>query len=156
IGRKFDAGAILARISNAKNAFVAPADYAPREGDEYDEITQVVFPRYEAALRNFRAFDFDDLVCAVARTWHENAAALEKWRARYRYILVDEYQDTNRAQLTLLRLLAEPHKNICVVGDDDQAIYAWRGADVRNILEFEEHFPGAKVIKLEQNYRSCQ
>jgi superfamily I DNA/RNA helicase len=155
-GRRFDASAILGRISNAKNAFVSPDAFVAREGDEYDEITQLVFPRYEAALRNFKAFDFDDLVCAVARLWMDKPAVLEKWRARYRYLLVDEYQDTNRAQLELLRLLAEPHRNICVVGDDDQAIYAWRGADVRNILEFEEHFPGAKVVKLEQNYRSCK
>jgi DNA helicase-2/ATP-dependent DNA helicase PcrA len=155
-GRRFDAAAILARISNAKNAFLSPEAYAGREADAYDEITKLVYPRYEAALRNFKAYDFDDLVCGVARLWTERADVLEGWRARYRYILVDEYQDTNRAQLQLLRLLAEPHRNICVVGDDDQAIYAWRGADVRNILEFEEHFPGAKVVKLEQNYRSCK
>ncbi len=155
-GRKFDASAILGRISNAKNAFLSPEAFQERPGDAYDEITKLVYPRYEAALKNFRAFDFDDLVCGVARLWNERSDILAKWRERYRFILVDEYQDTNRAQLELLRLLSEPHRNICVVGDDDQAIYAWRGADVRNILEFEDHFPGAKVIKLEQNYRSCK
>ena len=153
-GRKFDASAILARISNAKNAFQSPDTLPVREGDEYAEITKLVYPRYEAALRNFRAFDFDDLVCGVARLWTERPDILAKWRERYRYLLVDEYQDTNRSQLEVLRMLAEPHHNICVVGDDDQSIYAWRGADVRNILDFEEHFPGAKVVKLEQNYRS--
>ncbi len=153
-GKRFDASAIMTRISNAKNGFVAADDLKEREGDEYDEITKLVYPRYEAALRNFRAYDFDDLVCGVARLWTERADILERWRERYRYLLVDEYQDTNGAQLQLLRLLCEPHRNICVVGDDDQSIYAWRGADVKNILDFEDHFTGATVIKLEQNYRS--
>ncbi len=153
-GRNLDAAAILARISNAKNAFLAPGDLVVREGDEYDEMTSVLYPKYQEALRNFRAFDFDDLVCEVARLWKERADILDRWQKEYLYVLVDEYQDTNRAQLEVLRLLAGRHRNICVVGDDDQSIYAWRGADVRNILDFEEQFAGAKVIKLEQNYRS--
>jgi len=153
-GRRLDAAAILSRISNAKNAFLTTEELPNREGDEYDEITRLVFPRYEAALRGFRAFDFDDLVCGTARLWRERPDVLARWRERYRYLLVDEYQDTNRAQLELLLQLAGEHRNICVVGDDDQSIYAWRGADVRNILEFEDQFPGAAVVKLEQNYRS--
>ena len=153
-GRAFDAAAILSRISNAKNAFLLPDDYAEREGDDYDEITKVVYPKYQTALRGFRAFDFDDLVCEVARVWKERPDVLDRWQKEYLYVLVDEYQDTNRAQLEVLRLLCDRHKNICVVGDDDQAIYAWRGADVRNILDFEDHFAGAKIVKLEQNYRS--
>jgi len=153
-GKSFDATAILARISNAKNGFLAAGDLPNREGDDYDEITRLVYPRYEAALRGFRAFDFDDLVCGTARLFRDRPDVLERWRERYRYLLVDEYQDTNGAQLELLRLLAGDHKNLCVVGDDDQSIYGWRGADVRNILEFEDQFPGALVVKLEQNYRS--
>jgi superfamily I DNA/RNA helicase len=153
-GRRLDAPAILARISNAKNAFLTKDDLPNREGDEYDEITREVFPRYEAALKGFRAFDFDDLVCGTARLWRDRPDVLLRWRERYRYLLVDEYQDTNRAQLELLLQLAGDHRNICVVGDDDQSIYAWRGADVRNILEFEDQFLGAEVVKLEQNYRS--
>ena len=153
-GRRLDAPAILARISNAKNAFLTTEDLPNREGDEYDEITRIVFPKYEAALKGFRAFDFDDLVCGTARLWRERADVLARWRERYRYLLVDEYQDTNRAQLELLLQLAGEHQNICVVGDDDQSIYAWRGADVRNILEFDDQFKGAVVVKLEQNYRS--
>jgi DNA helicase-2/ATP-dependent DNA helicase PcrA len=152
IGRNLDAFAILSRISNAKNAFMQESDMP--EVDEYDEVAKVIFPKYQSALRQFRAYDFDDLVCEVARLWETQPAMLHRWRERYRYLMVDEYQDTNRAQLQLLRQLAEPYRNICVVGDDDQSIYAWRGADVRNILEFEDHFKGAKVIKLEQNYRS--
>jgi DNA helicase-2/ATP-dependent DNA helicase PcrA len=153
-GRSFDASAIASRISNAKNAFESPEEYAAREGDDYDEMTKIVYPRYDAALRAFRAYDFDDLVCEVARLWERRPDVLARWRQAYRYILVDEYQDTNRAQLKLLTLLAAEHRNIFVVGDDDQAIYAWRGADVRNILEFEDQFTGAEVVKLEQNYRS--
>ncbi len=153
-GKRFDVPAIAARISNAKNAFLT-ADELPDDGeDPYEEITKLVYPRYQSALRTFSAYDFDDLVCEVARIWQDRPDVLARWQERYQYILVDEYQDTNRAQLMLIRHLAEKHKNICVVGDDDQAIYAWRGADVRNILEFEDHFPGAKVVKLEQNYRS--
>jgi DNA helicase-2/ATP-dependent DNA helicase PcrA len=153
-GRRLDAPAILARISNAKNAFMTADDLPNREGDDYDEITRIVFPKYEAALKGFRAFDFDDLVCGTARLWRDRPDVLARWRERYHYLLVDEYQDTNRAQLELLLQLAGEHRNICVVGDDDQSIYAWRGADVRNILEFEDQFPGAVVVKLEQNYRS--
>jgi len=153
-GKKFDASQILARISNAKNAFLSPEELTEREGDEYDEITKIVYPKYQSALRSFRAFDFDDLVCEVARLWKERPDILDRWQKEFLYVLVDEYQDTNRAQLEVLRLLAGRHKNICVVGDDDQSIYAWRGADVRNILDFEDQFPGAKIVMLEQNYRS--
>ena len=152
--RKYDVPAVLARISMAKNAFLT-ADDLP-EDDDYSAITKEVFPRYQAMLRGFRAFDFDDLVCEVARALREREDVRERWQRRYQYVLVDEYQDTNRAQLELLLHLCAAHKNLCVVGDDDQAIYAWRGADVRNILEFEAHFPGAEVVKLEQNYRSRQ
>ena len=153
-GKRFDVPAILARISNAKNAFLAPEELPDSGNDPYEEITKEVYPRYQAALRAYSAFDFDDLVCEVARLWMERPDVLERWQDRLRYVLVDEYQDTNGAQLKMLRLLADKHRNICVVGDDDQAIYGWRGADVRNILEFEDHFPGAVVVKLEQNYRS--
>ncbi|MGH7437206.1 MAG: ATP-dependent helicase [Polyangiaceae bacterium] len=150
--RAYDASAVLARISNAKNAFL-PAEELP-EDDAYDEITKVVYPRYQSALRQFRAFDFDDLVCEVARIWRDREDVRARWQERFLHVLVDEYQDTNRAQLEMLRLLCGDRRNVCAVGDDDQAIYGWRGADVRNILDFEGHFPGARVIKLEENYRS--
>ncbi|HEX7665748.1 MAG TPA: UvrD-helicase domain-containing protein, partial [Polyangiaceae bacterium] len=106
-GKKFDASAIMARISNAKNAFVSPEELEVREGDLYDELTKEIYPKYQSALRTFSAYDFDDLVCEVARLWSERKDVLERWQDRYRYILVDEYQDTNRAQLQLLRLLAD-------------------------------------------------
>jgi len=160
-GRTFDVQGILARISNAKNAFVEPeawelAEKGGKGVDAYDEIAMLVYPRYLAALKSLQAFDFDDLICEVVNLWRRRPDVLERWRQRFRFVIVDEYQDTNHAQLELVRLLGGEHRNVCVVGDDDQSIYAWRGADVRNILEFESHFPGAKVVKLQDNYRSTE
>jgi DNA helicase-2/ATP-dependent DNA helicase PcrA len=160
-GRAYDIGAVLARISHAKNAFWDAEEWADnqRKGkgiDDYDEIAMIVYPHYLAALRSFQAFDFDDLICEVVRLWRKRPELLARYRTRFRYLIIDEYQDTNHAQLELVRLLGAEHRNVCVVGDDDQSIYAWRGADVRNILSFEQHFPGATVIKLEQNYRSAK
>jgi len=152
--RAYDAPAVLSRISNAKNAFLAATDLPDRDDDAYDEITRLVFPRYEAALRRYRAFDFDDLVCEVARLWRRDDGVRARWQKKFLNVLVDEYQDTNRSQLEMLRLLCGDRRDVCAVGDDDQAIYGWRGADVRNILDFERHFDGARVVKLEQNYRS--
>ena len=152
--KSVDASAVIARISNAKNAFLTPEELPVREGDEYDEITKVVYPKYQSALRSFRAFDFDDLVVEVARLWKERPDILDRWQKEYLYVLVDEYQDTNRSQLEVLRLLCDRHKNICVVGDDDQSIYAFRGANTANMAEFEREFAHGNVIKLEQNYRS--
>jgi ATP-dependent DNA helicase Rep len=160
-GKSYDVSALLARISNAKNAFHTAEEWeeAQRKGkglDDYDEVAMLVYPRYQAALRSFQAFDFDDLICEVVRLWQRRPDVLARWQGRFRQVIVDEYQDTNRAQLELTRLMGGEHRNVMVVGDDDQSIYSWRGADVRNILDFEEHFPGAKVVKLEHNYRSVQ
>jgi DNA helicase-2/ATP-dependent DNA helicase PcrA len=152
-GRRYDVSAILARISHHKN-LLTDDELFERDGDDYDEITKVVLPKYRAALRGFQAFDFDDLVCEPVRLWTRRPEALARWQERFRYVLVDEYQDTNHAQLEMVRLIAREHQNVMVVGDDDQSIYAWRGADRTNILDFEKHFEGAKVVKLEQNYRS--
>ena len=161
LGKNYDVAAILARISNAKNAFLTAEEWeeAQRNGkgvDDYDEVSMLVYPRYQAALRSFQAYDFDDLICEVVRLFQRRPDVLARWQTRFRQVIVDEYQDTNRAQLELTRLIGGEHRNVMVVGDDDQSIYAWRGADVRNILDFEEHFPGAKVVKLEHNYRSVR
>jgi superfamily I DNA/RNA helicase len=153
-GRRFDVKAILSRISLAKNAFIAPEQFAPAPGDEYDDIAAEVYPRYQEALRAYAAVDFDDLICETVRLLDERAEVRERWGNRFRFVMVDEYQDTNRAQLMLVRHLVDAHGNLCVVGDDDQSIYSWRGADPTNILNFEHMFPGAQVVKLEQNYRS--
>ncbi len=158
-GRNYDIQAVLNRISLAKNAFIDPAAFtaiAARSEHEYDEITALAYPKYVSTLASLQAFDFDDLVCEPVRLWRRRDDVLERWRRRFRYVIVDEYQDTNGAQLEMLRLLVGDHKNLVVVGDDDQAIYAWRGADVRNILDFEAHFRGAKVVRLERNYRSTE
>ena len=152
--RRYDVKSILSRISLAKNAFVAPADYAPHEGDEYDHITAEVYPRYQAQLRGFAALDFDDLITETVRLLGADAGVRERWASAYRHVLVDEYQDTNRAQLMMVKSLVERHGNLCVVGDDDQSIYSWRGADPTHILRFERDFPGARVVVLDQNYRS--
>jgi DNA helicase-2/ATP-dependent DNA helicase PcrA len=119
-------------------------------------LAAAVYPRYEASLRAAGACDFDDLLLLPVRLLREHIEVRDALWKRWQYLMVDEYQDTNGAQLELARLLAGPHRNLCVVGDDDQSIYAWRGADLRNILEFERHFPGAAVVVLEENYRSTQ
>ncbi|MEY4509417.1 MAG: hypothetical protein RLZZ450_1539 [Pseudomonadota bacterium] len=151
--RKLDANAILARISRWKNELKAPEEI-PETDFEYDAVARDVYPQYEASLRNMHAVDFDDLVVLPVRILEKNPAVRLKWQQRFRYILIDEFQDTNVGQMRSLLLLANELRNVCVVGDDDQSIYAFRGADVRNILEFEQHFPGVKIIKLEDNYRS--
>ena len=151
--RKLDLYAVHARISLWKNQGLMPEDVKPSTF-EYDAIAREVYPHYEAALRSMCAVDFDDLVLAPVRILRERESIREKWRNRFRYLLVDEFQDTNRIQLDLVHLLANELNNVCVVGDDDQSIYGWRGAEVGNILDFEQHFKGAKVVKLEENYRS--
>ncbi|MGB5809371.1 MAG: UvrD-helicase domain-containing protein, partial [Polyangiales bacterium] len=152
--RRLDAQAVLSRLSLWKNALRAPADVRPGR-DEYDEAAAAIYGEYEARLAAMHAVDFDDLVVKPVRLLRSRPAIRRKWSERFRYILVDEFQDTNEAQLELVRLLANQERNVCVVGDDDQSIYGWRGACVDNILDFETHFPGATVTKLEHNYRSC-
>jgi ATP-dependent DNA helicase Rep len=154
VAKSLDASAILARISAAKNAGLTEETFVPREEDLYDEVTRLVLPKYTSRLRAYGAYDFDDLVCEVTRVLETRPDIRGRWQARARFLLVDEYQDTNRAQIALLRALMNDEQNICAVGDDDQSIYAWRGADVRNILGFDRDFAGANIIKLEQNYRS--
>ena len=151
--KNFDAWALLERIGKFKNNFHKPGE-TPKAKDEYDEMAEVLYPAYEDCLRAMMAYDFDDLIIQPVRQLEENEEVRERWRTRFQYIHVDEYQDTSPAQLRLTAGLAAASRNLCVVGDDDQSIYGWRGADVRNILEFERQFPGATVVKLEENYRS--
>ncbi|MEM6292213.1 MAG: UvrD-helicase domain-containing protein [Myxococcota bacterium] len=153
--RRFDIPAITQRISLWKNAFVPFEEEAVERLiiDEYDVVAASIYPAYEDRLRTLGAVDFDDLVCLVARTLAENPDVRAKWQHSFDYIMVDEYQDTNDAQLEFLRQLSRPPHNLCVVGDDDQAIYGWRGAKVENILRFDQMFANTKVVKLEENYR---
>ncbi len=115
-----------------------------------------MFEEYEKALRTANALDFDDLLLEAVRLLQHDEATREAWNRRLSYLMIDEYQDTNRRQYELMRLLSEQHRNVCVVGDEDQSIYSWRGADIRNILDFERDFPKARTIRLEQNYRSTK
>ncbi len=150
-----------ASISLQKNQDEVPNPDRPRPAAteteaRYAEHDAVVYERYQSALRAANSVDFDDLLLLVLRLWREHPRILAQFRKRFRYVMVDEYQDTNQVQYALLRMLADGHQNFCVVGDDDQSIYAWRGADLRNILEFERHFPKATVVTLDQNYRSTE
>lgn len=161
----FDPKRVLFAISDWKNRLVTPAE-AAREvaegrmkndrGDDYAVLAADIYPRYEATLRAAGACDFDDLLVLPVQLLREHPEVREQLWKRWRYLMIDEYQDTNGAQFEMARMMAGPLKNLCVVGDDDQSIYAWRGADVRNILDFESHFPGAQVVLLEENYRSTQ
>ncbi len=147
---------IAALISSAKNELIGPAEYSSVAGGSLEKIVSDVFPRYEAALKDSGALDFDDLISRTVQLLREHEPVQKKWQQTFRYVMIDEYQDTNAAQYQLIKLLLNKHKNIAVVGDDWQSIYSWRGADFRNILRFERDYPGATVIKLEQNYRSTQ
>jgi DNA helicase-2/ATP-dependent DNA helicase PcrA len=149
-----DAEQVLWRISGAKNRLVTASDYQPNDRDPLSALTAMVYPRYQSALKAYNAVDFDDLLMFTVQLLEQHTDLLDHYRELFQYQMVDEYQDTNPVQYRLLRLLAGGHNNLCVVGDDDQSIYAFRGADVANILDFEKDFPGTKVIKLEQNYRS--
>jgi DNA helicase-2/ATP-dependent DNA helicase PcrA len=155
-GQSLHPRAVGARISLAKNELEGPADFATAAGDYFEERVAQVYRLYEAGLRRANAVDFDDLLLLTVRLFDERPAVLEAHQQLWRYVLVDEYQDTNRAQYRLVQQLARGHGNLCVVGDDDQSIYKWRGADLRNILEFEDDHPGCRVVRLEQNYRSTQ
>jgi DNA helicase-2/ATP-dependent DNA helicase PcrA len=150
--RSFKAESILERISRTKNDF-APPDTVSSD-DPVEEVSAMLYPRYRDALKSLNALDFDDLLLLTLKLFRERPVVLEKYRERFRYIMVDEYQDTNRVQYDFIKLLAGERKNLCVVGDDDQSIYGWRGADLGNILDFEKDFPGTVTVRLEQNYRS--
>ncbi len=150
-GEKTDPHAVLAMLSKFKNGGSQAAVFGE---ESVRALAEHVRKRYESALKACNAVDFDDLILLTLRIFTEHLDALEACRARFRYVMVDEYQDTNAAQFQLVHAIAREHRNLCVVGDDDQSIYGWRGAEVANLLDLEKHFPEVKVVKLEQNYRS--
>jgi DNA helicase II / ATP-dependent DNA helicase PcrA len=152
--KRFTPRGIHAQISNAKNQLVGPDEYAKRVQSFYDQTVADVYQLYQQRLFQSNAVDFDDLLMLTVDVLERFPEAREKWESAFRYILVDEYQDTNHAQYRLLQLLAANHRNVCAVGDPDQSIFAFRGADIGNILDFERDFPGTQTIALEQNYRS--
>ncbi len=148
--------ALLASISSAKNELIGSDEYQRKAADYWTNTVAEVYLRYQKKLRANNGMDFDDLIMTTVRLFKEVPAVLEKYQERFRYILIDEYQDTNHAQYMLVTMLASKYRNLCVVGDDDQSIYSFRSADIRNILEFERDFPETGIIKLEQNYRSTK
>lgn len=152
--KKFEPKAVQAMISTAKNELVSPKQYEQKIGDYFEGIVAQVYSMYQKRLKSNNALDFDDLIMTTIQLFKEVPEVLDFYQKKFKYIHVDEYQDTNRAQYMLCRMLADQHHNICVVGDSDQSIYRWRGADITNILNFEEDYPNATTIMLEQNYRS--
>jgi ATP-dependent DNA helicase UvrD/PcrA len=154
--KRFTPRGIHSQISNAKNTLVGPADYTERVASFYDQTVAEVYDLYQKRLFASNAVDFDDMLFLTVDVLERFPEARAKWQEAFRYVLVDEYQDTNHAQYRLLQLLAEKHRNVFAVGDPDQSIYGFRGADIRNVMEFEQDFPGSYTIALEQNYRSTQ
>ena len=143
-------------ISSAKNELISAGEYKNFATGKLQETAAEIYPKYQLALQKAGAMDFDDLIMKLTLMLEDDAEMLEKYQRQFHYIMVDEYQDTNHAQYRLIQLLAKKHKNICVVGDDWQSIYSWRGANYQNILNFEKDYPDAKIVKLERNYRSTQ
>ncbi len=154
--RAFPARSVSTRIQSAKNEVIGPAAYVAAASDFIETRVAEIYTLYQKKLEQNNALDFGDLISKTVTLFRQSPQILKTYQDLWHYILIDEYQDTNRAQYLLTRLLSETHKNICVVGDDDQSIYRWRGADIQNILNFEADYPGCKVIRLEQNYRSTQ
>lgn len=154
--KEFNPNAIHNYISSAKNELISANDYESLAGGYFQQVVAKVYPEYQKVLRENNAVDFDDLIFLTIKLFRENKSVLEKFQNQFKYILVDEYQDTNHAQYIFINLLASFHRNLCCVGDDDQSIYAFRGATIKNILNFEKDYPDAKIIKLEQNYRSTK
>ena len=152
----YPVGAMIGAISHAKNKLLFASDFRKQARDFYQEKVADVYEYYERELRKNNALDFDDLLLVAVKFLQSNEAVLDKYSKRFRYVMIDEYQDTNHAQYLLAKLLASHWKNIAVVGDADQSIYAWRGADIQNILDFEKDYPNCTSIKLEQNYRSTK
>lgn len=148
---------VLEKISQAKNELIGPEDYLDHYGESsLTKELQRIYAAYQDALMKNQAVDFDDLIFTTYKTLKDNSALLDKLQRQYQYFLVDEYQDTNHAQYCLISMLSSASRNLCVVGDEDQSIYSWRGATIRNIQDFDKDFPGAQIVKLEQNYRSTQ
>ena len=152
--RKFSPRAVQGAIGQAKSQLIGPQDYAALS--YFDEVVRRVYTQYQAALAEAKAVDFDDLIMRTVQLFRDTPEVLEKYQTRYLHVLIDEFQDTNVAQYAWARLLAGKHRNICVVGDPDQSIYSWRSADIKNILNFEQDYPDAKVVYLEENYRSSK
>src|SRR3989344_6887363 len=154
--KDFKPYSVLANISQAKNELIGPVEYLGLARGYFQETVSKIYPMYQQILKENDAVDFDDLINKTIKLLEDSPGVLEKYQNKFQYILVDEYQDTNKAQYRLTKLLSEKYKNVCVVGDFSQSIYSWRGADFRNLMRFKEDFKDAKTFSLSQNYRSTQ
>ncbi|HEY8909939.1 MAG TPA: DNA helicase PcrA [Desulfosporosinus sp.] len=154
--KKFPVRSVAAVISDAKNKLYDAEEFSYKAADYFQQKVVDIYKSYQKKLKNNNALDFDDIIMLTVQLFQQSESVFQYYQDKFRYIMVDEYQDTNHAQYMLIKLLASKYRNLCVVGDDDQSVYGWRGADVQNILDFERDYPEAKVIKLEQNYRSTQ
>ncbi|MDF2567595.1 MAG: ATP-dependent helicase PcrA, partial [Oscillospiraceae bacterium] len=155
--KNFPPKSVLGEISRSKDTLLSPQEYEKSAGNDYRKIViSKIYERYQHRLESSNAVDFDDIICLTVKIFEQFPEVLEYYQNRYRYVLVDEYQDTNHAQYKLVSLLSQKHQNLCVVGDDDQSIYRFRGATIENIMSFENQFDDAVVVRLEQNYRSTQ
>lgn len=154
--KKVNPKAVLSHISNAKNQLMGPGEYSDFSSDYFSEKVAQIYPRYQSALKSSNALDFDDIIMKTVELFQQFPEVLNSYQEKFRYISVDEYQDTNRAQYDLIRMLAAKYRNLCVIGDVDQSIYGWRGATIQNIMDFEKDYPEARTVVLEQNYRSTQ
>src|SRR5690625_1042154 len=154
--KQFDPRAMLGQIGAAKNELITPKEYENQVGNYYERQIAQIYEAYQTMLQKNQSLDFDDLIMQTIHLFERVPEVLQYYQRRFQYIHVDEYQDTNHAQYKLVKMLSERYKNICVVGDSDQSIYRWRGADISNILSFEKDYPKATTILLEQNYRSTK
>lgn len=154
--KKINPKAVLSYISMAKNQLIGPKEYAQYANDYFSEKAAEIYPVYQKSLQKCNALDFDDLIMKTVELFQKFPEILDKYQEKFKFISVDEYQDTNRAQYIFIKLLAKKYQNICVIGDEDQSIYSWRGATIQNILDFEKDYPDVKIVILEQNYRSTQ
>src|SRR5438105_5079023 len=154
--KRYPPRAVAALMGRAKDNLISPEEYAKEAGTHYEQTIAAVYAEYQRRLRAAGALDFDDIIMETVRLFRDHPQVLEHYQERFRYLLIDEYQDTNRAQYHLVNLLAAKHRNLCVVGDADQGVYSWRGATIQNLLDFERDYPDAAVFLMEQNYRSTQ
>lgn len=154
--KRINPKAVLSHISNAKNQLIGPTEYGSYANDYFSEKVAEIYPVYQKSLRQNNALDFDDIIMQTVELFQKFPDVLDKYQEKFKFISVDEYQDTNHAQYILIKLLAEKYRNVCVIGDVDQSIYSWRGATIKNILDFEKDYPEAKIVAMEQNYRSTE
>ncbi|HEX9236936.1 MAG TPA: UvrD-helicase domain-containing protein, partial [Actinomycetota bacterium] len=154
--KRYPPRAVAAVIGRAKDNLVGPAEFDREASTYYEQVVAAIYVEYQSRLHAAGALDFDDIIMETVRLFREHPEVLEHYQERFRYVLIDEYQDTNRAQYHLVNMLAAKHRNICVVGDADQGVYSWRGATIRNLLDFEHDYPDAAIFVMEQNYRSTQ